>query len=104
MLRSVTLGGFVRAEWRYRDDYAAKTNAYLRPEGTYPWYVPSYDFFNLRAGIEHENFSVAVYAENLFDNNFYTNAWEHAYIGGMFLEPSFRTYGVRATYEFRSNR
>jgi iron complex outermembrane receptor protein len=98
---SSTLDGFVRAEWRYRDDSIGETNAYLRPEGTFPWYVPSYDFFNLRAGIEHENFSITAYAENLFDSNYYTNAYEHAYTGGMFLEPSFRTYGVRAKYEFR---
>lgn len=98
---SPTLDGFVRAEWQYRDNYTAETNAYLRPEGAYPWYVPSYDFVNLRAGIVHEGFSIAVYAENLFDSNFYTNAYEHAYIGGTFLEPSFRTYGVRGRYEFR---
>lgn len=98
---SSTLDGFVRAEWQYRDDYVAETNAYLRPEGTFPWYVPSYDVFNLRAGIVHEDFSIAVYAENLFDNNFYTNAYEHAYIGGTFVEPSFRTFGVRGRYEFR---
>ena len=98
---SSTLDGFVRAEWRYRDNYTAETNAFLRPEGTYPWYIPSYDFFNLRAGIEHENFTIAVYVENLFDSNYYTNAYEHAYIGGQFLEPSFQTYGVRAKYMFR---
>lgn len=98
---SSSLNAYVRAEWRFRDDYVAETNAYLRPEGTYPWYIPSYDFFNLRAGIEHQNYTISVYAENLFDNNFYTNAFEHAYMGGMFLEPSFRTYGVRAKYEFR---
>ena len=98
---SSTLDGFVRAEWRYRDNYTAETNAFLRAEGTFPWYIPSYDFFNLRAGIEHENFTIAVYVENLFDSNYYTNAYEHAYIGGMFLEPSFRTYGVRAKYMFR---
>jgi iron complex outermembrane receptor protein len=98
---SSSLNGFVRAEWRYRDDSVAETNAYLRPEGTYPWYIPSYDFFNLRAGIEHQNFSVTAYVENLFDSNYYTNAFEHAYTGGVFLEPSFRTYGVRARYEFR---
>ena len=98
---SSTLDGFVRAEWQYRDDYTAETNAYLRPEGTFPWYVPSYDVFNLRAGIVNEDFSIAVYAENLFDNNFYTNAYEHAYIGGTFVEPSFRTFGVRGRYEFR---
>ncbi len=98
---SSTLDGYVRAEWRFRDDYTAETNAYLRPEGTYPWYIPSYDFFNLRAGIEHQNYSLSVYAENLFDSEFYTNAFEHAYMGGMFLEPSYRTYGIRGKYEFR---
>jgi len=98
---SSALDGFVRAEWRYRDNYVAETNAYLRPQGTYPWYVPSYDFFNFRAGIEHKDFSLSAYVENLFDSKYYTNAWEHAYMGGMFLEPSFRTYGIRGKYEFR---
>jgi len=98
---SSTLNGFVQAEWRYRDDSTSETTAFLRPEGTFPWYIPSYDFFNLRAGIEHQNYSISAYVENLFDSNFYTNAYEHAYMGGMFLEPSFRTYGVRGRYEFR---
>ncbi len=66
----------------------------------YPWVVPSYDFFNLRVGVEHEDFTVTGYAENLFDSNYYTNAYQKAFAGGLFAEPSFRSYGVRINYKF----
>jgi outer membrane receptor protein involved in Fe transport len=36
--------------------------------------VPSYNFFNLRIGADGKNWSAVAYAENLFDNEYYTNA------------------------------
>jgi iron complex outermembrane receptor protein len=66
----------------------------------YPWEVPSYDVFNLRIGVAREDLSVVAYAENLFDNEYFTNAYEKANTGGLILEPSYRTYGVRVTYDF----
>ena len=66
----------------------------------FPWQVPSYDFFNLRAGIEHKTFSIVAYAENLFDSVYYTNAYQKAFMSGLHAEPSFQNYGVRMKYHF----
>ena len=66
----------------------------------FPWDVPSYDFFNLRVGAASDNLRIVAYVENLFDKKYFTNAYRKAFAGGMFIEPSFRTYGVRVTYKF----
>lgn len=92
------LDGFARVEWTYRDDIVPTTSAMI--QSGFPWEVPSYDFVNLRVGVEHENYSVVAYAENLFDSVYYTNAYDKAFSGGIFIEPSFRAYGVRFTYEY----
>jgi iron complex outermembrane receptor protein len=57
--------------------------------------------WNLRAGITRENWSVTAFAENLFDRKYYTNAYEKAFATGMFLEPSYRNFGVRLTVRTR---
>ena len=95
---SPNFDGFAQLEWTYRD--GTKTNvAGLIHEG-FPYEVPSYDFFNLRAGIRHKNFTITGYAENLFDSNYYPNAYVKAWASGMSVEPSFRTYGIRMRYTY----
>lgn len=90
--------GYVRAEWVYRDEIKPNTTSLIY-EG-FPWDVPSYDFVNLRIGAESDSIRLVAYAENLFDDEFYTNAYQKAFAGGLFIEPSFRTYGLRATFMF----
>jgi iron complex outermembrane recepter protein len=90
--------GYVRGEWTYRDDIRPTTTSLIY-DG-FPWEVPSWDFFNLRVGVERDDLSVVAYAENLFDENYYTNAYQKAFAGGLFIEPSYRTYGLRLTYDF----
>lgn len=90
--------GYIRGEWNYRDEIVATTDAMV--QSGFPWEVPSYDFFNLRIGAERDNLSIVAYAENLFDTVYFTNAYEKANTGGLIIEPSFRTYGVRLTYAF----
>ncbi len=90
--------GFARLEWTYRDGTRTNT-AGLIHEG-FPYESPSYDFFNLRAGVRHKNFTITGYAENLFDNNYYPNAYIKAWASGMSVEPSFRTYGIRVRYTY----
>jgi iron complex outermembrane receptor protein len=89
---------YIRGEWNYRDEIRATTSAMV--QSGFPWEVPSYDVFNLRIGAERENLSVVAYAENLFDDVYFTNAYEKANTGGLIIEPSYRTYGVRLTYDF----
>lgn len=93
-----SIDAWVRTEWTYRDSIRATTSAMVR-EG-FPWEVPSYNYFNLRAGMEFERWRLVAYVENVFDRNFYTNAYEKAFTGGLHIEPSFRTFGLRATYRF----
>lgn len=92
------LDGFVRGEYVYRDELRSTTAALIQ-EG-FPWEVPSYDFFNLRAGVQGEQYSVALYIENLFDDTYYTNAYQKAFSGGLHIEPGVQRYGVRARYNF----
>ena len=66
----------------------------------FPWDVPEYNYFNLRIGTQHGNLKLVAYVENLFDKTFYVNAYQKAFAGGMFIEPSFQRVGLRATYSF----
>ncbi len=90
--------GYTRLEYTYRDNINSTTRALIF--SGFPWDVPSYDYFNLRIGATSDNLRIVAYAENLFDKKYFTNAYQKAFAGGMFIEPSFRTYGVRVTYEF----
>ncbi|MEQ8264614.1 TonB-dependent receptor [Pseudohaliea sp.] len=92
------LDAFVRGEYIYRDSLRS-TVAALIQEG-FPWEVPSYDIFNLRFGIQHENYSVTAYVENLFDDTYFTNAYQKAFSGGLHIEPGVQRYGVRVRYTF----
>jgi iron complex outermembrane receptor protein len=87
--------GFARAEWTYKGaivpDLAAEVHT------GFPWQVPSYNFVNLRTGISTRGWEVVAFAENVFDRKYYTNAYEKAFVGGMFLNPSYRNFGVRFT-------
>ena len=92
--------GFARIEWTYRDKVArVQVEDLLRPN-EFPWQVPSYDFFNVRAGIRHKNFTITGYAENVFNSHFYQNAYRKAWAGGVSLEPSMRSYGIRVRYTY----
>ncbi len=92
------LDAFVRGEYIYRDSLRS-TVAALIQEG-FPWEVPSYDIVNLRLGVQHENYSVTAYVENLFDDTYFTNAYQKAFSGGLHIEPGVQRYGVRVRYTF----
>ena len=92
--------GFARLEWTFRDTVETTLVEGLIQEKGFPWQVPSYDFFNLRAGVRRKDFSIVAYAENLFNSNYYANAYVKAWAGGVALEPSFRTYGIRVQYKY----
>ena len=97
---SPTYDGFARVEWTYRDDvHRSQVEDLLKPDG-FPWSVPSYDFFNVRAGVRHKDFTITGYAENVFNSHFYQNAYRKAWAGGVSLEPSLRSYGIRVRYTY----
>ena len=92
--------GFARVEWTYRDKVdKTQVEDLLRPDEV-PWQVPSYDFFNVRAGIRHKNFTITGYAENVFNSHFFQNAYRKAWASGVSLEPSMRSYGIRVRYTY----
>ena len=90
----------MRLEYTYRDSINPNTTALIY-DG-FPYDVPSYDYFNLRIGFEAENLQIVLYVENLFDETYYTNAYQKAWASGLAIEPSFQKAGIRATYHFRN--
>ncbi|EED31724.1 TonB-dependent receptor [gamma proteobacterium NOR5-3] len=92
------LDAFVRGEYIYRDEIRSSIDSLIR-EG-FPWVVPAYDIVNIRAGIEHENYTVAFYVENALDDTYFTNSYQKAFMGGLHIEPGVQRYGLRARYNF----
>lgn len=89
------LDGFVRTEWSYRDDTQSELRSLVY--SGFPWEVPSYNHVNLRAGFSSEQYSVTAYVDNLFDEEYYTNAYQKAFLGGLHVEPSTQTIGINVT-------
>jgi iron complex outermembrane receptor protein len=92
---SADLSGFARLEWYYKGGIVPDQNSEFHTG--FPWDVPSYDVWNLRAGITRDTWSVTAFCENCVDKKYYTNAYEKAFVTGMFLEPSYRNIGVKLT-------
>ncbi len=92
---SADVSGFTRLEWYYKGSIRPDQNAEFHTG--FPWEVPSYNVWNLRAGVTRDSWSVTAFVENLFAKKYYTNAYEKAFATGMFLEPSYRNVGVRLT-------
>lgn len=95
-----TYDGFARVEWTYRDTVdRPQVEDLLRPD-EFPWQIPSYDFFNVRAGVRHKNFIITGYAENVFNSRIYQNAYRKAWASGVTVEPLPRSYGIRVRYTY----
>ncbi|MGL6042494.1 MAG: TonB-dependent receptor [Sandaracinobacteroides sp.] len=61
----------------------------------------AFDVVNLRAGVEFGNLSVAVFAENVFDERFINEAIPAIEFGGSFISPGARRMvGVEAGFRF----
>jgi iron complex outermembrane receptor protein len=89
------VSGFARLEWYHKGGIVPDQNSEFHTG--FPWDVPAYNVWNLRAGVTRDTWSVTAFAENLLDKKYYTNAYEKAFLTGMFLEPSYRNFGVRLT-------
>jgi len=92
---SADQSGFLRLEWHYKGGIKPDQNSEFHTG--YPWDVPSYNVWNLRVGYTRENWTVTAFDENFLNKKYYTNAYEKAFVDGMFLEPGFRNIGVRLT-------
>lgn len=89
--------GFTRLEWYYRDETVPNLVALVRQEEGFPFVVPSYHHVNLRAGLENERYSLVAYVENLFDEVYFTNAYQKAFVSGLNVVPSYQTWGIKFT-------
>ena len=85
----------MRLEWNYKGGIKSDQNSEFHTG--FPWDVPAYNIWNLRTGFNRGDWSVTAFAQNLFDRKYYTNAYEKAFVGGMFIEPGYRSFGVRLT-------
>lgn len=92
---------FVRAEWNYRDAMISNPYYYLyKNVAGEPFESPSYHNVNLRLGVEDDRVRAVVFVENLFDADYYANAYEKAFYSGVQVEPSYRVFGVSVGYKF----
>ncbi|MFT4045671.1 MAG: TonB-dependent receptor [Solimonas sp.] len=89
---------FVRGEWSVRSSMLSSPYALLYSDS--PFVSPGYNNVNLRIGVENDKVSVIAYAQNLFDNNYYNNAYEKAFYSGVQVEPSYRSFGLSLNYKF----
>ena len=88
--------GFVRLEWNFKG--AIEPDLTSEVHSGFPYDVPAYNVTNLRLGVSAgDKWDVVAFAENLFDRKYFTNAYEKAFAGGMFVTPSYRSFGVKVT-------
>jgi iron complex outermembrane receptor protein len=66
----------------------------------FPYKVPEYDVFNLRAGIDWERFGVTAYVLNVADEEYYTGTQENFGLSGIRLRPHPRTFGAQFSFKF----
>ena len=108
--------GWVRAEYQHRDsqysDIEGVTNQQTRgpspnqgltrvvPADQFPYKVPAFDVVNLRGGYDWERVSLALYAQNLADEKYYTGTYMKFGLSGMRLRPNPRTIGANVTFRF----
>ena len=89
--------GWLRLEWMYRDETRSDLEAVAAPIlglPEFPYLVPSYDVWNLRAGIVFDNWEANAYVENLFEENYYTGTQENFGFSGIRVAPHPRIVGV----------
>jgi iron complex outermembrane receptor protein len=90
--------GFVRVEWFYRGANAPNIDSVVY--SGFPWKVPSYNQWNLRAGYDSHALSLIAYIENLSGDQYYLNSYEKAFAGGLYVQPAYQNFGFKATYRY----
>ncbi len=89
--------GYIRAEWSYKSQTLGGIHAYRYPG--FPFTAPGFHNVNLRVGLESEKISASAYIENLFNANYYVNAYEKAFYSGVHVQPSYQMFGIRLSYK-----
>jgi iron complex outermembrane receptor protein len=78
--------GFVNASWHYSGSRESEFSPFGRA------HLPGYSIVDLRAGIENDGWSFAVYAKNLADERAFTAVTSYVYDSATVMTP--RTIGV----------
>ncbi|MEP7244456.1 MAG: TonB-dependent receptor [Gammaproteobacteria bacterium] len=109
---------FVRLEWSYRSETTSDVEAVATlqqplnlpgfntgvtgagqvvpfPREDFPFRVPAFDLWNLRAGLSGDRWSLVAFAENLLDKDYYTGTQENFGLGGIRIRPHHRTFGIQ---------
>ena len=71
-----------------------------RPYGEFPYKVPSFEVFNLRAGFSTGAWAFNAYVENLLEEHYYTGTQENFGVSGIRLRPHPRIFGFNVSYSF----
>jgi iron complex outermembrane recepter protein len=74
------------------------SNTFALRYEVFPFISPAYDVVNLRAGVGNKRWNVNVYAENVFDEEYFSAAYEKAFFSGVQVEPSIRSFGIDFRY------
>ena len=99
------LEAFVRGEWSYRSEAASNLEAIASDAGllslpSFPYQVDAYDVFNLRAGLESQDWRLNAFVENVLGEDYYTGTGDGFGISGIRLKPHPRVVGMKFTYMF----
>lgn len=88
--------GFVRTEYSYRAEvFTTSLNVSRLGE-----IVPSYDKWNLRAGVENDRYRFVAYVENLLDDNYLVGGFSTFYMSGNAVVVDPRRFGVQVAVKF----
>lgn len=103
------MDSFVRADLIYVDDTLSDIEAVGSLVGqttsgaafnlpSYPYQIDSYEVVNFSAGFEGEQFRVAAFIKNAFEEDYYTGTADNFGVAGIRLRPHHRELGVKFTY------
>jgi len=67
---------------------------------SFPYSIPDFEVVNLRIGMSREHYSVYLFAENVFDENYYTGTFDDLFASGIHVRTHPREVGARITYNF----
>ena len=66
----------------------------------FPYKSPDYDLWNIRAGVNYEQWSFIAFAENVSDEEYYTGTQENFGASGIRLRPHPRVVGASLQFDF----
>lgn len=95
--------GYVRAELYGRSETRSNIEAVAAPVlglPDFPYRSPGFTVVNLRFGVENEQWGVDAFAENLFEEDYFTSSNDNFGLSGMRVRPHPRILGVRGRVKF----